>query len=305
MAPTPRRQPVSLGVVERARASSRPRPQHEQPTATEPVAQRLLLMAEVVGQERPGTGDQVVPGQPGDPELVQVERSGRRLREGVGPAGRQHHVEAPVVGGQRRRNALEPRSQLRPGPADRSGARPPTCTNWCSALGERAGRSRRAACGRRRPRGTAPAAPGRHGVSIGTDDARSRRRGRSDASGSARPCGSSGRGGRSRTAPGRPGRVGGCPTPTGKAHQCASLGSASAIRRKRVPAERSLGTHPPAGPLVPADAQAAPDPVVGRDAGDAGPDQVDRRLGRRGAAATPATRRSPGRRAGSRRGSCA
>ena len=81
MAAAPRGQPVPLGVVERARTASRPRPQHEQPAATEPVAELLFLVAEVVWQAVQAAGDQVVPWQAGDPQLVQVERSGGRLRE--------------------------------------------------------------------------------------------------------------------------------------------------------------------------------------------------------------------------------
>ena len=133
---------------------------------TEPVAQLLLLAAEVVGQAVRAAGDQVVPWQAGDPEVVQVEGSGRRLRERVALAGRHHHVEAPVVRGGVAEGLRAPveLGQVRRTDREagcrraRTGALP-----WPAA-----GRSQPAAPGRRRPRRHRASCSWPSRVSIGT-----------------------------------------------------------------------------------------------------------------------------------------
>ena len=278
----------------------------DQPPAAQPVAELLLLASRrSSGSASVARVDQVVPGQAGHPQ------AGRRLSgvaaafgQRVRLAGRHHRV-AGADSPRRRRGTPRAAVAGRPGPAPigqaaadvhEAGARP-----WPGA-----GRARHAACRRRRI--------SRHRASCCLALAaldrqrppRSRRRGRRDASGSARPCGSSGRRGRPRTPPGPPGRAGGVGGRPGRPTSGRAWAAPRLIDAERVRPAAAAGD-------VPGDRSARP----GRRSGRAGSGRRARRgrcwpgsgpSGASGAASReplrPA-RRSPGRRAGSRRGSSA
>ena len=292
MAPAPRGQPVAVRSIDRARAG-RPgaRPQDEQTAPTEPVAQAPLGRG--AGRRAGRRRRRVTRSCRGSPVSHSWCRpSGVAAALAIASArlADQDRVQPPVVGGEIDVGTGAAAQQRQEGRPDREAAADMhEVVRRCLACG----RSRVDARGRGRrgPRGNAraPSAPPGCDRAARRRSRRRRSKRRDRVSTTLRIVGSSRTASKTARAPGSSRWVSGGHRERPPVRELG--GSWSSRQRKAYPCQAAR-----AGPLRPVrssrlDLQPAPDPVVGRDPLDAGPDQVQRRVGRRGRA-TPATRRS-------------